>query len=104
MPEAWNQRLIMWKLRLFSKVYARQTILGAIFIMPSRLIGLYLKGGEEAVQLARFLRLAQVWGILMIGSAITLAAAAIQLALAYSSLESPVQLDRAHQRLRSGTR
>jgi len=40
-PEAWNQRLIMWKLRLFSKVYARQTILGAIFIMPGRLIDLY---------------------------------------------------------------
>lgn len=81
-PEAWNQRLIMWKLRLFSNVYARQTILGAIFIMPSSLIRLYLKGGEEAFQLARFLRLVQVWGILMIGSALALAAACIQLALA----------------------
>jgi hypothetical protein len=38
--------------------------------------------GEEAVQLARFLRQAVVWGILMIGSALALAAAAIQLALA----------------------
>jgi len=63
-----------------------------------------LKGGEDAVQLARFLRLAQDWGILTIGSAITFVAAVIQLALAYSGLESPAQLDRAHQRLRPGTR
>jgi hypothetical protein len=39
-------------------------------------------GGDDAVQLAGFLRLAQVWGILMIGSALALVAACIRLALA----------------------
>ena len=34
------------------------------------------------LELAQFLRLAEIWGVLMIGSALALAAAAIQLALA----------------------
>ena len=41
------------------------------------------KGGEDAVQLARYLRLARVWALLMFGSALALAAVIIQLVLAY---------------------
>jgi hypothetical protein len=53
----------------------------AVIVMPRRLAQLRAAGGDDAVQLARFLRLAQVWGILMIGSALALAAC-IQPALA----------------------
>src|ERR1700690_990012 len=35
-------------------------------------------GGEQGAQLAKFLRLAEVWGILTIGSGLALAAAVIQ--------------------------
>jgi hypothetical protein len=59
------------------------SIQSAVFLMPRRLSELRDKGGEEAVEMTRFLRSAKVWGILMIGSALGLAAAAIQLALAY---------------------
>jgi hypothetical protein len=38
-------------------------------------------GGEQGAQLARFLRLAEVWGVLAIGSVLALAAAVIQLRL-----------------------
>ncbi len=51
--------------------------------MPGRLAQIRAKGGDEAVEMARFLRSAEVWAILMIGSALALAAAVIQLALAY---------------------
>ena len=54
----------------------------AVIVMRRRLAQLRAAGGDDAVQLARFLRLAQVWGILMIGSALALVAAGIQLALA----------------------
>ncbi len=54
----------------------------AVIVMRRRLAQLRAAGGDGAVQLARFLRLAQVWGILMIGSALALVAACIQLALA----------------------
>jgi hypothetical protein len=50
--------------------------------MPRKLAEARVSGEIEAVELARFLRLAGVWTILMIGSAFALAAAAIQLALA----------------------
>jgi hypothetical protein len=50
--------------------------------MPRKLAEVRVSGEIEAVELARFLRLAGVWTILMIGSAFALAAAAIQLALA----------------------
>jgi hypothetical protein len=56
-------------------------VLGALVFFPRILIQLRAKGGE-AVELVRFLRLAEVWTILMIGSALALAAACIQLALA----------------------
>jgi hypothetical protein len=36
------------------------------------------EGGEEAVELARFLRLAEIWAIIMIGSGLGLVAAVIQ--------------------------
>lgn len=39
-------------------------------------------GGEQGAQLAQFLRLAEVWGIIALGSALALAAAVIQLRLA----------------------
>jgi hypothetical protein len=42
------------------------------------------EGGEEAVELARFLRLAEIWAIIMIGSGLGLVAAVIQLAISYS--------------------
>lgn len=54
-----------------------------IVLMPSSLKQIRADGGEEAVQLARFARLAEVWTILMVGSALGLAAAVIQLGLAY---------------------
>ena len=49
-----------------------------------RLAAVRQAGGEEAVRLAQLLRLAGVWSILMAGSALILAAAVIQLALAYT--------------------
>jgi hypothetical protein len=55
----------------------------AVIVMPRRLAQLRAAGGEDAVQLARFLRLAQVRGILMLGSALALVAACIQPALAW---------------------
>ena len=38
---------------------------------------------DQGVPLARYLRLALVWGVIMVGSALTLAATVIQLVLAY---------------------
>jgi hypothetical protein len=57
-------------------------ILLFFLLLPERLARIRAKGGEEADQLSPFLRLARVWTTLMIGSALALAAAAIQLALA----------------------
>jgi hypothetical protein len=54
-----------------------------MFLMPHKLREVRARGGEEAVQMARFLRSAEVWAILMVGSALALVAAAIQLALTY---------------------
>ena len=55
-----------------------------LFRLPEALGRARVEGGEQAIQLARFMRLAEVWAVLMIGSALALAAAAIQLAVAYS--------------------
>ena len=57
--------------------------LGTIVMMPNRLKEIRAAGGDDAVQLARFARLAEVWAILMAGSALALVAAVIQLTLAY---------------------
>jgi hypothetical protein len=56
--------------------------LNLLFRFPKAAARIRAKGGDEAVQLAQFLRLTEVWGILMVGSALALAAACIQLALA----------------------
>ncbi len=40
-----------------------------ITVMPSQLKKIRAEGQEEAAELAHFLRLAEVWGILAIGSA-----------------------------------
>ena len=69
--------------RVHRLVLARASILSAVILMPGRLAQIRAKGGDEAVEMARFLRSAEVWAILMIGSALALAAAVIQLALAY---------------------
>jgi uncharacterized membrane protein len=53
-----------------------------ILLRPAQLARIRTEGGDEAVQLAQFLRQAEVWGIIMIGSALGLAAAVIQLVLA----------------------
>jgi hypothetical protein len=68
--------------RIMAALLARRSIQTAVIFLPLRLAQLRAKGGEEAVQMARLIRLAEVWGILMVGSALALAAAAIQLALA----------------------
>jgi hypothetical protein len=54
-----------------------------ILLRPAQLARIRTEGGDEAVQLAQFLRQAEVWGIIMVGSALGLAAAVIQLVLAY---------------------
>lgn len=64
-------------------LFLPKVILFTLVSMPGKLDQLFTKGGDEAVQLARSLRLAEVWAILMIGSALALAAAIIQLVLAY---------------------
>jgi hypothetical protein len=50
-----------------------------MFRLPKALTKIRAEGGDDAVQLAQFLRLAEVWVTLMIGSALALAAALIQL-------------------------
>jgi hypothetical protein len=54
----------------------------AIFYFPRNLVQIGNGNGDDAVKLAQFLRLAMVWGILMVGSALALAGAVIQLVLA----------------------
>jgi len=70
-------------LRLLRLTLARLSIQSAVILMPRTLAQLRAKGGDEAVQMARFIRSAEVWAILMLGSALALVAAVIQLALAY---------------------
>ncbi len=56
---------------------------GFLFIfLPRKLAEIRAQDAGEAAELARFLRLAVIWAIIMIGSALALAAACIQLALA----------------------
>jgi hypothetical protein len=59
-----------------------QMIFFTLIFFPSTIAQVRTEGGNEAVQLARFLRLAVVWSILTAGSALALIAAVIQLALA----------------------
>jgi hypothetical protein len=77
----WLWRRLMPR-RLRSMLSAAGRKIGALVSYPGKMRYLRDKGGDEAVQLARYLRAAKVWAILMIGSMLALAAAAIQLALA----------------------
>ena len=54
----------------------------SIVTAPRRLAHIRAEA-DDAAKLAQFLRLAVVWGIIMVGSALALMAAVIQLALAY---------------------
>jgi hypothetical protein len=51
--------------------------------IPLKIAAIREAGGEEAARLARLLRQAAVWLVLMAGSALILAAVTIQLALSY---------------------
>jgi len=62
---------------------AVRTKLGALVSYPGNLESLRKAGGENAVQLARYLRRARIWAVLQVGSVLILVAAVIQLALAY---------------------
>jgi hypothetical protein len=75
----------------------------ALVLLPESIAPVRSRGGDEAVELARFLRLAEVWFILMIGSALALAAALIQLALALQRIRATRTARPAHQRQRPGT-
>jgi hypothetical protein len=52
--------------------------------IPLKMATIREAGGEEAVRLARLLRQAAVWSVLMAGSVLIMAAVAIQLALSYA--------------------
>ena len=69
-------------LRLLAIASAAVMFLLGIILIPAKMRTIRIQGGEEAAQLAEFLRLTEVWAILMMGSMLALAAAAIQLALA----------------------
>jgi hypothetical protein len=56
----------------------------AIFVIPRKLAAIRAAGGEDAARLAQLLRQAGVWTLLMAGSMLVLAGAAIQLALIYT--------------------
>ena len=75
---SWSKLLLRYRWLLIVTL-----ALGTIVLMPGSLKEIRAAGGDDAVQLARFARLAEVWAILMVGSALALAAAVIQLALAY---------------------
>ena len=84
MPRWWNRYVPTWLALVPEILIGLAQLAKGIFVgFRTTLTLLRAEGGEEAVQLARFLRLAEVWAIIMIGSALTLVAAVIQLALAY---------------------
>ena len=59
------------------------TAVVAIVVVPRKMTEIRSKGGDDALELAKLLRLAGVWGVLMLGAILVLAAAVIQLVLAY---------------------
>jgi hypothetical protein len=85
MPSWWYRYVPKW-LALIPEIVIGLGQLTVVIFAFSRatLTRLRNEGGEEAVELARFLRLAEVWAIIMIGSGLGLVAALIQLAIAYS--------------------
>ena len=70
------------RIRILRARLAGKTIPGAVILMPRKLSQLRAKGGDQAVDMVRLIRSAEVWAIIMAGSALTLVAACIQLALA----------------------
>jgi hypothetical protein len=84
MPSWWDRYVPKW-LALVPEILTGLVQLARLIFVGLRatLTRFRAEGGEEAVELARFLRLAGVWTIIMIGSALALAVAIIQLVLAY---------------------
>ena len=83
MPFWWNRYVPRWLALVPEILIGLVQLAGLIFVgFRATLTRIRADGGEEAVELARFLRLAGVWTIIMIGSALALVAAVIQLALA----------------------
>jgi hypothetical protein len=82
----WHRLTPGWLRSMLRK--ARRKISG-LFTWPGRLKNLRNEGGDVAVQLARYLRTARVWAVLMVASVLPLAAAVIQLVLAYQSHTPP---------------
>jgi hypothetical protein len=78
----WFRHVPSWLKRKPKWLVIAKLALFSIILFPSDLAQIRAKGGDDAVQLARFLRLAEVWGIIMAGSALALAAAVIQLVFA----------------------
>ena len=79
-----SRRTRFWlRWHLPSWLFLLKAVLFTIVVMPGKFSQIRTKGGDEAVQLARSLRAAEVWAIIMVGSALALMAAVIQLVLAY---------------------
>jgi hypothetical protein len=76
---AWAIRIMFWVLviRLLGIRVANAVAL--VFDWPFAMRRLRKSGGEDAVQLARFLRTAVVWSILMLGSGLLLIASILTL-------------------------
>jgi hypothetical protein len=55
-----------------------------VVAIPLKIAAIRQVGGEEAVHLARLLREATAWSVLMMGSVLILAAVTVQLVLAYA--------------------
>jgi hypothetical protein len=85
MPSWWYRHVPKW-LALIPEIVIGLGQLSVLIFAFSRatLTRLRNEGGEEAVDLARFLRLAEIWTIIMIGSGLGLVAAIIQLVISYS--------------------
>src|ERR1022692_2903362 len=65
----WSARAMLWLLPMVAAI-------------PYKMAKIRAAGGEDAVRLARLLRQAAAWSVLMAGSVLILAAAVIQLVLA----------------------
>jgi hypothetical protein len=85
-PKWWQRLTPDWLRSMFRKTGRK---IGGLFTWPGKLKDLRANGGDQAVQLARYLSLAKVWAILMVASVLALAAAVIQLVLAYQSHTPP---------------
>lgn len=83
LPSWWGRHRPSWLAAVTENLSFVPWMLWFILItLPGRTAELDAKGHKGAAELGRFLRQAEVWAILMIGSALALAAACTQLALA----------------------